>query len=152
MAQQRQSGIGWLVSINNSGNNAAPSWQALGISNQKTLNHNLKNKIIDVTGKGDSGFRSVIAGIAEVTLQVDFSLITSDAAYIQMKSNFKNQASTVVATKLAAESYIQIQRADGTTYVYNAWIADLTEDAPYDKELIGKVTFEIDGAPVTWVN
>ena len=152
MSNLRQIGIGWLVSINNSGNNSSPTWQPLGISNQKTLEHQLKNSLVDVTGKGDSGFKGRIPGIADINVVVDFSLITTDSAYIQMKTNWKNQASTTLATKQAAESYIQVQRQDGNTYVYNCWISDLNESAPAEKELVGKVTFEIDGPPVTWTN
>ena len=152
MANLRQLGLGWLVSINNSGNNASPTWQPLGISNQKTLDHQLKNKLVDVTGKGDSGFTARISGIADIQVVVDFSLITTDPAYIQMKTNYKNQASTTIATRQAAECYIQLQRTDGNTYVYNCWISDLDESAPYDKELTGKVTFGLDGPPATWYN
>lgn len=136
----RVTGIGWVVSINTSGNNSSPTWAPVAASQQKKLDLTFKTNIIKTTGKGDSGAETKIPGIRDAMFTFDASTILSDAAYALCKTNWHTNV----------ESYIQISKNNSTNYVMNTLISDIKESAPVDGEVVTSFTFEVTGDMVTF--
>ncbi len=134
----KTSGIGYLVKINTSGNNASPSWTT--ISAQKGLKFAWKNKAINVTGKDDAGWDAYIPGQAEWSITFDGSVILADTGLIALETAMKN--STTI--------YIEVTRPDSNTYVGNAVLTSLEFDAAVDKEAVFNCTLQGDQALVTY--
>lgn len=130
----KSSGLNWLMKINTSGNNNAPSYAIIG--SQQSGKMDFKNKAIDVTGKDDNGWDAYIPGQNNWTFDCGGVIPFSDAGFQQCQTAMKNRTAV----------YITVTGANSSVYTGNAIITNLAMDFPHDKATTFTISFQGDQA------
>jgi TP901-1 family phage major tail protein len=115
-------GIDILVKVN-TGSEASPVWTTVGGQRGLTLNRSADT--LDNTSKTDdltlAGWKSQLSGLREWSIDCDGLLVDGDAAL------------DLLETAWEGGDYVQVQAVrTGKTYQGNAYITDLSIDAPHD--------------------
>ena len=87
----------------NTGTHVTPVWTKVG--GQKKAKMSWKHSPFDVTDKDSAGFKEVIVGNREVSVDFDSFLIESDAGFTQLKTGMIGTTIALVEARLTTPSH-----------------------------------------------